>query len=241
MSPELRAVIENAYAVFGRFGNPGRALTVCHCPSCMSDETEAELLATPLRNIDAPLLAEYTNSAHGWSDQIRYFLPRYFELIAAGDPPHHFHSIVCLTRLRDGDWRTAWPDAEIAAVEGFFDAMVRDAIAEVGTDAGHDLEDVLMMIADAGGDLNRALTVWEGARDPHAAAAMALLRWHIAWRSGAAVMANWIDTSRGDDGRRDGMAIAAFLNRPDVDRRIEAAFFATKDPNLQAMLSNGLD
>lgn len=240
MSPELQAAIENAYAVFGRFGNPGRALTVCHCPSCMSEATEAELLATPLRDMEAQLLAEYTNSAHGWSDQIRYFLPRYFELIAAGDPPHHFHSIVCLTRLGDGDWRTAWLEAEVAAVEGFFDAMVHAAIADIGKDDGRDLEDVLLMIADAGGSLDRALAVWEAAPDPDAAAAMAQLRWRIAWRSGAWIMANWIDTSRGAPAQRQGEQIAAFLKRTQVDTRIEAAFFATQDPDLQAILSNGL-
>ena len=240
MSPELRAAIENAYAVFGAFGNPGGALTVCHCPSCMSEKTKAQLVATPLREIEAPLLAEYTNSAHGWSDQIRYFLPRYFELIAAGDPPHHSRTIVYLTRLRDGDWREAWPQAELASVDAFFDAMVRAAIADVGTDAGHDLEDVLLMIADAGGDLERALAVWDAAPDPHAAAAMALLRWRITWRGDVAIMADWIDTSMGAAAQRQGELIAAFLKRPHVDKRIEAAFFATKDPNLQAILSNGL-
>lgn len=241
MSPELQAAIETAYTAFARYGNPGRALTVCHCPCCMSEATEAQLLATPLRDIEAPLLAEYTNSAHGWSDQIRYFLPRYFELIAAGDPPHHWGSLACLSRLREGDWRTAWPEAERAAVEGFFDAMVRAAVADIGKDGGHDLEDVLLMICDAGGDLDRALGVWEGARDPHAAAAMAQLRWRITWRGSVPIMADWVDTSRGEDGQRDGMAIAAFLKRADVDRRIEEAFFATSDRDLQAILSNGLD
>lgn len=239
MSPELLKAIETAYAVFAH-QHPGRTLTVCHCPSCMSEEIEARLLATPLREIDAPLLAEYTNSAHGWSDQIRHFLPRYFELIAVGDPPHHFQSIVCLSRLREGDWREAWPQDERAAVHGFFDAMVREAIAEVGKDDGLELEDVLSMIADAGGDLDRALALWESAPDPHAAAAMAHLRWRIAWRDGAPVMADWIDSSRGPDGLRDGRTIAAFVTRPEIDTRIENAFFATKDPDLQAILSNGL-
>lgn len=241
MFPELRTTIENAYAVFGPFGNPGRALTVCHCPSCMSEANKAQLLETPLREIDAPLLAEYTNSAHGWSDQIRYFLPRYFELIAAGDPPHHCGTIVCLTRLREGDWREAWPEAEVAAVDAFFDAMVRAAIADVGKEEGRDLEDVLKMITDASGDLGHALAVWEAAPDPHAAAAMAQMRWRIAWRDGVWIMDNWIDTSRGEDDRRDGRTIAAFLKRSEIDRRIEAAFFATDDRELQAILSNGLD
>jgi hypothetical protein len=63
MTPTLGAVINEAYRVFGDY-TIGDALVVCHCNCCMTEETERELIATPLRQISASLLAEYTNSAH---------------------------------------------------------------------------------------------------------------------------------------------------------------------------------
>ena len=91
MHPELHAVVEDAYEVFGEY-RVRHLLSVCHCNSCMSVEHERELLKTPLREVPAGLLAEYTGSAHSWDDgpvacEMRYFLPRYFDLIAQNDPP----------------------------------------------------------------------------------------------------------------------------------------------------------
>ena len=91
MSPELSAAIEDAYRVFARY-RIGGDLVVCHCNCCMAEEAERELVATPLRNVPSPRSPKYTNSAHGYdegriADELRYFLPRYLELIAAGDRP----------------------------------------------------------------------------------------------------------------------------------------------------------
>src|SRR5262245_51114724 len=91
MTPELKALVEDAYRIFGEY-RIRHSLTVCHCNSCMTVENEQHLLATPLREIPAALLAEYTGSAHDWDDgpvarEFRYFMPRYLELIALNDPP----------------------------------------------------------------------------------------------------------------------------------------------------------
>ena len=76
----LAAIIEDAFRVFARYTCAG-SFVVCHCPCCMTEEVEAELVRTPLRQIPSGLLAEYTNSAHGWDDDLiladmRYLLPR---------------------------------------------------------------------------------------------------------------------------------------------------------------------
>ena len=112
MRPELRAVVEDGYEIFGDH-RIRHSLTVCHCNSCMSVEHERELLKTPLRDIPAALLAEYTGSAHSWDDgpvarEMRYFLPRYFELIAQNDPPDNCGIDIC---LRTGAPRGRSPSA----------------------------------------------------------------------------------------------------------------------------------
>ena len=128
MTPELQATIDDAYRVFGLY-TIGTPLVVCHCPCCMTDKTEHELVSMPLRQIPATLLAEYTNSAHAWDDEqvareMRYFLPRYFELIAADDPPDYLGLDVCLRRLDYAHWRDKWPAAEVAVIDRFFDDML---------------------------------------------------------------------------------------------------------------------
>ena len=91
-SEALMAAVETAYKVFAGY-RPGHQLATCRCPMCMDDYTEEELLNTPLREIDCRLLSEYTWSANGTNNpkydpnELRYFLPRYFELIASGECP----------------------------------------------------------------------------------------------------------------------------------------------------------
>ena len=132
MRPQLRAVVEDAYAVFGDY-RIRHSLTVCHCNSCMSVEHEHELLKTRLRDIPARLLAEYTGSAHNWDDgpvarEMRYFLPRYFELIALNDPPDTGGIDICLRRLAQAGWRAKWPDRECDVIDRFFDELMRTSL-----------------------------------------------------------------------------------------------------------------
>jgi hypothetical protein len=53
----------------------------------MTHEMARSIVSTPLRNLSNEQLTEYTNSAHEWSDQFLYLLPRYMELIAQGQRP----------------------------------------------------------------------------------------------------------------------------------------------------------
>jgi hypothetical protein len=138
MRPQLRAVIEEAYEVFGDY-RVRHSLTVCHCKCCMTEENERELLKTPLREIPAALLAEYTNSAHSWDDgpvarEMRYFLPRYFELLAVDDPPDNGGVDICLRRLGYADWRAKWPERECAVIDRFFDEYMRSSLERTDMD-----------------------------------------------------------------------------------------------------------
>lgn len=89
MPIQLHDAVERAYQVFGAY-RPGPSLFVCDCPVCMSKDCEQQLRTGDLRELKAGLLFEYNNSCHDRRapqaiDEFRYFLPRYFELIADQD------------------------------------------------------------------------------------------------------------------------------------------------------------
>lgn len=247
MTPELAATIEDAYRVFSGY-RIGSALFVCHCPVCMTPETERELIATPLRNISSHVLAEYTNSAHGWDDELvaeeqRYFLPRYLDLIARGDPPDHHGLAACLRRLSHADWRSKWPAAETEIMDRFFDAFIVSRTTDldlakwpVGWRLKFDLADVLTLIVTAHGDIARALDAWDGAADPAAALHMAALRERVLCSDGRVYLHSAYLAGDFDE---EADLIGRFLTRPDVGSRLETAFFNVEDPRLQRILSDG--
>jgi hypothetical protein len=138
--PALQDAVEAAYQVFAGY-QAGPRLAVCHCPCCMSDETEAALLAADRRAVSRELLCEFTNSAHGAGnpDQVRYFLPRYLELLAQGEETSVLGLETSLGRLREVAWE-AWPEAEVQVIRDFAAAYYREMTRQ-------DLEDVLLMLA----------------------------------------------------------------------------------------------
>ncbi len=80
----LRDAVEAVYHAFDAERVPP-GLEVCQCPVCMTETTRREIIATPVRDLSAELVCEYTNSAHGVPsnpDDLRALLPRYLELIA---------------------------------------------------------------------------------------------------------------------------------------------------------------
>lgn len=248
MTPALTAIVEESYRVFGGYAL-GPALTVCRCPVCMAPKTERELITTPLSQLQSPLLAEYTNSAHGWDDdcvatEMRYFLPRYLELIALNNAPDHLGLPACLRRLAEADWRSKWPAQEIDLLDRFFAELVVSSLPKldllkwpVGWRLKFDLVDVLALIVTAHGNVDAALAAWDAADDPAAAIHMAALRDRLTSNDGA--MRLYSAFLEGDHKVEAGR-IGAFLVRPAVHERIEAAFFSVEDPRLQKILSDAL-
>jgi hypothetical protein len=245
MRPQLHAIIEEAYEVFNDY-RVRHSLSVCHCNCCMTEENERNLLKTPLRDIPAKLLAEYTNSAHAWDDgpvarEMRYFLPRYFELLAIDDPPDNGGVDICLRRLGYANWRTKWPDRECDAIDRFFDEYMRSSLERtdlvlwpVGWRLAFDLSDVLTLVVTAHGNLQRALTVWEAADVPCAAIHMAALRGRVLSEADR----TYFHSAYLENHREAADTIGAFLMRPEVTQRIETAFFQIEDPRLQQLVSD---
>lgn len=248
MSSELQAAVENAYREFAHYRLKG-TVYVCNCPVCVDAQTERDLCTVPLRQISARLLAEYTHSGHGWDDRIaddfRYFLPRYFELIAAGAPPSNVGIETCLGQLYVSNYRTGWPSSEVAAIDAFFLALVRAQLAasvhidRTGIPAlqEEELEDILCMIANADGDLAEVLAVWDSDRSRTATLRIAHIISVAKWRKKLLANAFWDGLSRPrvEAGMRQVMA---WLVRPETRERLEAACLAEQDADAAALLSH---
>lgn len=245
-TPELAAVVEEAYTLFAPY-TVGSTLYVCHCNVCMTHQTMQELVSIPLREISSSLLAEYTNSAHGWNDdqvarEMRYFLPRYFDLLAHNDPPDNMGVDICLRRLDAARWRTKWPHPEVDLIDRFFDAMVRGAMERLDVipwerepEPKADMTDILTLAVTAGADLTRALRVWDAGPLIGAAVHFAIVRQRLCYsKDGRDILRS----AYLEDRREAAAEIAVFLLRPSILERIEEAFFATDDPHLQKILSN---
>lgn len=249
MSPELAAIVAKAYEQFKGY-TIGGALYVCHCNCCMADKTERDLVSTPLRDIPAPILAEYTNSAHDYDPafvdrELRYFLPRYLDLIAGYDPPDHMGLDICLRRLGQAGWRARWPkeEAEVELIDRFFEAFLRQSadrldLADwpVGWRLDFRMADVLTMAITAGGDIGALLAAWDRAPDPAAAIHMAALRSNVLIQTDR----TYFHSAYLDDNPHAADAIGVWLMRPEVTARIEAAFFAVSDQRLQIILSGAV-
>jgi hypothetical protein len=80
---ELVASVEALYGLAPT--HVPKTLVVCSCPVCMTPETRATIVATPVRDLSPELIREYSNSAHGDPtdpDDLNALLPRYLDLIA---------------------------------------------------------------------------------------------------------------------------------------------------------------
>lgn len=242
ISENLAAAVEAAYAAFSFATIPSR-LHVCRCNVCFGDDVAAEaaLVRTPLRQITAEQLSEYTNSAHGWHDEMLYFLPRYFDLLAQRQSPAYLDADYALSRLSNIDWHADWPLAQSAVVDGFFLALVSDRLANgwfhkwdndpEAAMSYSEVRDVLRLAGNAGGDVGMLLARMEDTGSFKSAlhiATLALdagpklfegkLGWHTLGEHGQRLIADW-------------------LARPDIVRQLEAAFFEAKDPAAQATFS----
>lgn len=121
MKPRLKDAVQNAYEAFG-WRSLSAPLEVCHCESCMSAEMARSILETPLRELSNEQLSEYTNSAHDWSDQFLYLLPRYMELITQGERPTYLDPEHIFGRFRYAPENCMSP-SEIAALNEWFSAL----------------------------------------------------------------------------------------------------------------------
>ncbi len=91
-TPALQDAVRRAYDVFGRHKAPNAPLNVCTA-CCMPEELEREMRTFPLRTLTARHFYEYCTGAMGDlvhpAAEVLYLLPRWLELVAAGEETHH--------------------------------------------------------------------------------------------------------------------------------------------------------
>lgn len=246
MTPEVSKTIEQAYRVFAPY-TIGSDLIVCDCPLCMNEATKIELINTPLREISAVLLSQYTASGHGFSERVsqelRYFLPRYFELLAKGESPCETDIDYCLRRLGQAQWRNSWPAPEIETVERWFDAYAESVLAQhelvfgFRSPSTFTFESVLSLWIIGGADLDRLLRLWESADDLSAGLQIAAARIE-GERTGHG---NVVFEFPYLHGHPESVAkISAFLNSPAAWARITTALASTDDPRFRRVLEDGI-
>lgn len=245
LTSRLSASIETAYEVFSPYQLNG-TITYCNCPVCMTDETAKELSSRPLKEIPATLLAEYTNSAHGYDRktielQFKYFLPRYLDLIAHCDPPSHLDLGTCLTRL-DG-YRENWPEQEIETINEFFDAFIEASLYHlyliewpVGPRLEFDMGEILTMVVLAGGDLDRCLQTFDQGPDPETAVHMANMRSDVQIKNGNPIYHN----AHLETHPKAAQKIGTWLHRKSVSERILKAPNLLNDPNYDDVIELGM-
>jgi hypothetical protein len=245
MTPRLETAVAQAYDVFAGYAL-AKPLIYCDCNVCMSDEVAVQLSTLPLRDIAANLLAEYTNSAHGYDrtdiePQFKYFLPRYLDLIAHCDPPSDLGLETCLDRL--SGYREHWPEPEVKAVDEFFDAFLEASVHQllllewpVGLRLEFDMGELLGMVIRAGGDLERVLAVFDGCPDPAAAVHMSSMRSNVEMRGDTPHFRNAHYDDYPDAARR----LAEWLGRDSVTERIMAAHDLLQDPDYDDILNMGI-
>lgn len=241
----LKTAIADAYQRFSAY-SLDEPLVYCSCPACMQPDTAIALQTTPLRQIHAGLLSEYTNSAHAYDTelvepQLKYFLPRYFDLIAAGDPPCYLGLETCLTRL-DG-YRDTWPQIEIKTIDEFFNAYLAASIANIRLIKWHhglrlefEIGDLLSMIILAGGSIDEALQTFECSPDPAAALHMASLRAEISWANGVPYYSN----AHLQEKKQAAIRIGTWIRQDQITRRIVDAVDLIDDNDYDDVIEMGL-
>jgi hypothetical protein len=249
MDGKLAAAIEAAYATFSKYQLNG-ALSVCRCPVCVDGETERLLLTTPLRSISSALLAQYTHSSHAWDDQVagqfRYFLPRYFELIAQDDPPTLIAAETSLDRLSNADYVRNWPAQEAEAIDAFWLALFLDRLARPEEDwsardyvvpAHSAIDQLLCMVARAGGTVAPLLEAWEQSSSRCAVLHLATLVEAANWPRRRLRSGFWVGPHDLPTVSASMCAIMEWLMRPATRARLEAAFLNEPHPNAAELLS----
>ncbi|GAB4531171.1 MAG: hypothetical protein Tsb0019_32960 [Roseibium sp.] len=228
LTMHLKAAVDRAYKVFAKYRLTGTIIH-CDCPCCMGSDVARRMSTLPLVEIGPDLLAEYTNSAHGYDresiePEFKHFLPRYFDLIAHCRPPSHLGAEHCLVRL--AGYRENWPRDEVDTVDAFFEAFVEACLQQgrllkwpVGYRLEFDLGEVLAMIVLAGGDLDRTLAVIDESNAPLTAVHLASLRLELVTKD----MEVYYDNAFLEEHADAAQKIGEWLQRDRVTERIMTA------------------
>jgi hypothetical protein len=164
--PAMKAVIEDAYKVFGRYRTPSAPLDACtHC--CMSAELERQMRELSLRKLTPLHFYEYNSAAKSEvqpAQEVLYFLPRMLELIAQGEEVHHSLELYLdrVGRCPPGSLEVT----ERAVLNRFALAYFANHLAVTRAQLLEDPLAVLLMFHIGGLDVQPLLDYWLRCEDP---------------------------------------------------------------------------
>lgn len=167
-TPAQQLAVRRAYDVFGRRKAPNGLLNVCTM-CCMPEELEREMRTLPLRKLTANHYYQYCTAAMGDleqpADEIGYLLPRWLELLAAGQETHHS---VELSLDRVGSCPSgSFDKEEVAVLNAFMLAFFDHRLTDGGSCDCLSDPLALLIMADAGGlALAPLLDHWKVEPDP---------------------------------------------------------------------------
>lgn len=154
-------------------------LHACDCPICMPEEIMHEMLRIPLKQLSANHFYEYNNAPcnisnkKSYADEIKYFLPRWFELLIQGEELHHSPELF-LSRLRDC-FPDGFSDSEREAVQHTANLLFRRRLHTFPWQDDFmlihgSLFSSLAMFHNGGIDIRPMLADWRRTPNPTAAA-----------------------------------------------------------------------
>ncbi|MEY4563765.1 MAG: hypothetical protein RLZZ618_3042 [Pseudomonadota bacterium] len=163
----LKAVIAEAYEVFGCYKAPAGPLDVC-LGCCMSTELELEMRRLPLAQLAQEHFYEYNSSAKGQHQpvaEVLYLLPRLLELIAKGEEVHHSTELFLdrVGRCAEG----SFTDAEQHVLSRFALAYFEHALNSAAL-WNHEPLSLLLMFHKGGQSIEPLLESWLNNECPEA-------------------------------------------------------------------------
>lgn len=261
MPGTLENLVEEGYRLFGGYKLRG-LMEVCLCNVCMLPEQQREISSVPLRQMSSDLIREYTNSAHGVpsdTDELKYILPRYLEMLASGECPSDIGFEVALKRFGDarrkspktlaklakslrGKNRSAKSNVEndslfSAEEAAFFDNFLLAVLSRDVASQYDDIDETLIMLAGAGVDLSVAVDLILADASGFGPDAIARLA------SGSAsnlVLQGRLENDFWNPEYQDQMqaVIADMLKRETIEV-LEQAALAIEDPKRAQVISDG--
>ena len=162
-SDVLRGLIEQAYRVFSGYSLRGFVDVCVEC--CVSEHDYQQLLTTPLRQVSSGLLQEFNDTAQSREpslEQFKYFMPRYFDHIAALDYPSMAPQLA-LHRLAPFG-KEDFSEPERRVLDAYFVELFRIHLhvpSSDRADAPMGLDELLAMLLYSRWDLAPIFAVWE--------------------------------------------------------------------------------
>lgn len=160
----LTETIDKSYEVFAKY-NPTRPLDIC-TDCCMAPEDEAKLASFPVRKIPRDLLAEYNDGGRPEKtriEEIKHFLPRYFDLLRHFDFPTHSAEL-SFSRLLPFD-KTEWTSIELDLLNSFFVEYFKHCLSVYPLPSFNErIDAILIMLWKVRFNTLDLLTIWESSK-----------------------------------------------------------------------------